>query len=176
MTDQELASIVAEHQAEVLRYLWYLGADRSTSEDLAQEVFLAAYRAVRFPDLDEPHACRSWLRRTARNLFLKHCRQLRTRREQVDSAYLEQAEAVWVEEFVRDGDGYDAIEALRRCLDGLPDRQRRLLDLHYGDGLTRQQLAERLSQSVDGVKTALRRVRLELAGCVQRRLRREASA
>ncbi len=170
MRRDELTALIRTHQAELYRYLRYLGADRSSAEDLVQETFLAALQS----DVDlEPgaSAAAAWLRGVARNLFLQWCRRNRTSPVRIDSETVERAEAAWHSVFLRGGDGFDYVEALRKCYEGLPDRQRRLLDQRYGKKMSRARMAEAASMTENGIKSLLRRVRAALADCIKRRLR-----
>jgi RNA polymerase sigma-70 factor, ECF subfamily len=170
-----LETLVLIHQAELGRYLRYLGC-RSDAliEDLLQDTFLAAFRSPGPRSQDEPLVA-AWLRGIARNHFLAHCRKDRTARTTVTSDALDLAERVWVEELLASGDGFDYVSALRKCLTRLTDVKRRLLELRYTQRLSREQLAKTLAMSEDGIKSALRRVRGELADCVHHRLEAEQS-
>ena len=171
MTRDELETLVRIHQAEVYRYIRYLGAESSgVAEDVAQETFLAAFRSR---ELDTPRDERkqsAWLRGIARNVFLMHCRRARTSPVHVDSASLEQAEHVWTKDFLRDGDGFDTIEALRKCMGTLGEKQRRMLQLHYAERKSRSEVADLFSMTEDGVKSLMRRLRSALAQCIRRRI------
>lgn len=75
-------------------------------------------------------------------------------------------------------DAYDATderpgareEALRECVQNLPERSRTLLALRYGDGLKCAVIARRLSHSVDAVYQTLSRLRTALETCIRQRL------
>lgn len=172
MNRDELEALVRIHQAELYRYLRYLGAsDRARAEDLVQETFLAAFRSPGPRDADE-RVQAAWLRGIARNLFFAHCRRSR-REHSLDQAALDQAEAVWANEFLSAGNGFDYLEALRKCLTRLNARQRRFLDLRYAESKSRAEMAAALDMSEDGIKTGLQRIRALLSDCIQQRLRTE---
>jgi RNA polymerase sigma-70 factor (ECF subfamily) len=168
-------ALVKAHQAELYRYMRYLGADRTAAEDLVQETFLAAFRSTAAPQTGDDRDLARWLRGVARNLFLRHCRRSRKAPRTMDHAILERAEATWAEGFLRGGDGFDYVEALRRCLDGLSPDQRRALDLRYAERRSRAEMAATLKMTENGVKSLLRRLRARLAECVERRLRMEGA-
>lgn len=168
MDHDELAAVVRINQAGIYRYLRYLGADRPTAEDLVQETFLAAFKSrTAEQDLCSPSA---WLRGIARNLFLQHCRRDRRSPVVVGGEHLERAENTWRLVFLRDGDGFDYLEALRQCLHDLPSKQRDVLDMRYRDAKSRGEMAQFLGISEDGIKSLLRRIRAALAKCVEKRL------
>ena len=173
MDRDALAAIVRVNQAGIYRYLRYLGADRPTAEDLAQETFLAVHKTrTAEEDISSQSA---WLRGIARNLFLQHCRRSRRLPVVVGSEHLEQAENTWRQVFLREGDGFDYLEALRQCLHDLPAKQRDVLDMRYRDKKSRGEMAQFLGISEDGIKSALRRLRTALAKCVEKRLALEGS-
>ena len=66
-------------------------------------------------------------------------------------------------------------EALETCLDGLPEKSRRLLDLRYVDDLSAGEMAQSLGSTAGSVRVLLTRVRTVLADCVQHRLRTEGA-
>jgi RNA polymerase sigma-70 factor (ECF subfamily) len=169
----ELAAIVRVNQAAIYRYLRYLGADAPTAEDLVQETFLAAFKSPKAEqDLSNPSA---WLRGISRNLFLQHCRRDRRSPVVAGSEHLEQAENAWRSVFLRGGDGFDYLEALRRCLYDLPPKHRNVLDMRYRDKRSRGEMAQSLGVSEDGIKSLLRRLRAALAKCVEKRLALEGT-
>jgi RNA polymerase sigma-70 factor (ECF subfamily) len=168
-----LEALIRAHQAELYRYARYLGADGFTAEDVVQDTFLAAAEGPPpRADLANARRASAWLRGVARNVFLMHCRSKRTSPVKVDSDYLEKAESIWASRFLREGDGFDYVEALRRCLETLPRKQRRVIDLQYVHRKARAEMATLFNMTDDGIKSLLRRVRAILADCIERRLSR----
>ncbi|MCA8964369.1 MAG: hypothetical protein H6838_10880 [Planctomycetes bacterium] len=156
---QQAERLWAEHGRMVRRYLRVLGAAGPDLDDLLQETFVVL--------LDKPFEERGaapaavFLRRTARFLFLRRNRGLLPQ--------VEAADAVWDRRCGDDdGDGY--LAALRACVDALPARSRRLVELGYEDELGRAAIGRELGLRTDGVKTALRRLREMLRTCVEKRI------
>ena len=173
MDRDALGTLVDMHQAELYRYLRYLGAERTMAEDLLQETFLAALRARHPVENAGARATAAWLRTIARNAYFDFCRAKRRDIVHVDNEYLKRAEAVWSAEFLRDGDGFDYMEALRQCLDTLTEPQRRALGLRYAQSTSRSEMARILGMTENGIKSLLRRLRAALAECVRKRLKLE---
>jgi len=149
----------AEHARMVRRYLRVLGAAGADLDDLLQETFVVLLQRD-FEDRGGP-AVATFLRTTARFLFLRRHRDLQPQ--------VEAADAVW-DRRCGDDDGAGYLAALRACVERLPLRSRRLVQLGYDDELSREAIAQQLGMKVDGVKTALRRVRDVLRQCIERRL------
>jgi RNA polymerase sigma-70 factor (ECF subfamily) len=166
----ELETLVRTHQAEIYRYVRYLGADRDVAQDLVQETFLAACRATH-PVLNADLRQRAaYLRGIARNQFLYWCRQHRRGPYPAAPEELERADLIWNDEFLRKGDGFDYVEALRECLKDLPENARGVLDLRYAQDKSREEMAGLLKMTEDGIKSLLRRVRSALGDCIRKRL------
>ena len=162
-TKPDFAALVVEHQRGVWRYLRFLGCDPSLADDLTQETFVAAYRAG-VKDLGH-QALAAYFRVVARRLF---ARSLKVRRRLVLEE-IERADEVWAE--FNDDDGGDGrIEALRRCLEKLEERERRIVNLRYGEQASRQSLADKTGLSDDGAKNLLQRTKAKLRECIERRL------
>src|SRR5947207_1082433 len=121
----DLASLVRRHQAGVWRYVRFLGADQSESDDLTQETFLALARG-QFVERDERQTA-GYLRVVARNQLLG----LRRRQNrEVSTVELEAADSVWAAAAGPDGSLTTYLDALRDCLEQLEGRARRVVDLH----------------------------------------------
>jgi RNA polymerase sigma-70 factor (ECF subfamily) len=160
----DLAELARRHRLGVWRYLRFLGCDDAAADDLAQETFLAVARK---PPADfGVSATSAYLRTIARNLFLAWTRKHRRQGVIED---LDLVDSVWCE-FARDDDGDAWVEALRACVDELAGRPRKAIDLHYQGGASREQIAEKLEMTPEGVKTLLRRTRAVLRQCVERRV------
>jgi RNA polymerase sigma-70 factor (ECF subfamily) len=161
----DLASLIARHQADVWRYVRFLGAERGEAEDLTQETFLAVARSE-FAQRDDRQTS-GYLRVVARNQLLALRRR---QRREVNTVELEAADSVWAAAAGIDGSLTNYLEALRECVGGLEGRARQAIDLQYRDEAGREEIAAALDMKPDGVKTLLRRTRQLLRECVERKL------
>lgn len=160
----DVARLVRDHQAEVWRYLRYLGAQSAEADDLTQEAFLAIARAS-FRE-QSPAQTRVYLRTVARRQLLMLRRKQQSRGVEVD---VDAAETVWSETY--DEPRFDdQVEAARGCVEKLEGRARRAIDAAYQDDKSREAIAAALDMTADGVKTLLRRTRAKLRECIERKL------
>jgi len=176
IAETDVVRLVRTHQAEVWRYVRYLGASAELADDLVQEAFLQLLRA---PFVERtPAATSAWLRTVVRNLYVKSFR-----RPPFASAELDAIEATW-NGFVGDGDGdgedgasgsSEAVARLRQCLEQLDGRARSVVAWHYEERRSRADIAGRLGIGEDGVKSLLRRTRALLKACVERRAREDGA-
>jgi len=91
---------VRAHQAGVYRYVRYLGASESDTEDVLQDTFIVLPRKI--TGLNSVRKCplAAWLRSIAQNTFLTRCRREQRRKLVQDVALVNAAKAV-----CRQGDG-----------------------------------------------------------------------
>ncbi len=166
----DLTRLVRDRQAEVWRYLRFLGADPNEADDLTQEAFLALARSSFVEESDAQTA--GYLRTIARRQLLM---LRRTQRRRIKTVDFEAAESAWAESMWgnrADSDAFDDhIDAAKECVEGLEGRAGQAIDLSYRQGESREAIAERLGMKPDGVKTLLRRTRQALRECIEKRLR-----
>jgi RNA polymerase sigma-70 factor, ECF subfamily len=170
--------VVETYQARVRGYLARWVRDAATVDDLAQEVFLAAFRGLKGFDGAVPIG--AWLAGIARNQALNHLRGERRRRARHHDA-VEMAMHDWhLRELEADGDRLawrlGEIEILRACLDDLAPEQRALLDGHYLHGRSCAELARERERDPDGMRMVLLRIRSTLRACLERRMGPEGIA
>ena len=156
------AEIVRAHAAALLRYVRALGAPRDLALDLAQEAMLVAWRKQKH-QLPAP-ALATFLRRTARYLWLEHRRDAR----RAEDAIAEAAERLWQQDCADDG-GEQWLLATRACVRLLQGRAAAAVQFAYGEGRSREQIAQELGMQPNGVRTLLARTRRWLAECIRRR-------
>ncbi|MCA8976817.1 MAG: sigma-70 family RNA polymerase sigma factor [Planctomycetes bacterium] len=161
ITPAEPADWVAPHRVAVWRYLRALGAGAEEADDLAQEAMLIGCSATQpAPELTGP-----FLRGVARNLWLRSRRWWRRRRERVIATAVEE---LWLATADRDA-GDELLDRLRHCVQLLPPRARRALELHYRDELGWNEIAAQLGLRPNGTKTLAQRARGSLRECIERR-------
>ncbi len=164
-TEAAVAAFVTAHQRGLLRFLRAIGCPVGEAEEVAQDALLIA--------LDRGMVARrdagAFLRGAARRVWMRRRRD-RSRRERL---LAEHAARTWERDCAHDdGDGWH--EAMNRCVEALPERSRRALELRYVEDAPRERIAAELGIGEHGARTLLQRLRAALRECVQRRMRDEA--
>ncbi len=134
--------------------------DLEASEDVAQEVFVAAWTGL--GKLRNPASFLPWLRQLARNQarFFARTRARRLRREQAADhddvlASVADPSPSATQTLVT----AEQLELLAEALDELPDDAREVVTLYYREGRSARQVAELLGIREDAVKKRLERAR-----------------
>jgi RNA polymerase sigma-70 factor (ECF subfamily) len=161
-----LEMLVRDHQAGVRAFLRALGVNEAGVYDLAQETFLVAYRKL--DDWDPGRDAGPWLRGIARHLAANERRKAGRRSRLLAGGLanllIERAEpehAMPATEW---------LEALRSCLQELPEAGRELLVRRYADGELAETMAARLQTRADTLRQRLLRLRVLVKGCVERKI------
>ena len=167
-------TLIERHHDEIYRYLWRVlsGSGRPDpaleAQDLAQEVYLRAYRAFGRLRTDSNH--RAWLYKIATNCAYSALKREQRRGQQqvdlLDEAHrIPTGEASSPEQQVMAGETWARI---RREVATLPPKQQAAVVMRHLQGLEYTEIAEALSCSEDSARAnvyqGLRRLRLALAG------------
>jgi RNA polymerase sigma-70 factor (ECF subfamily) len=135
-------------------------------DDLAQEVFLAAFRNL--SDFRRGDDLGAWLRGIARNKLYEHWRRTSRRTRALDAFREEVARVVEADlERAAAPDRSEDIEVLLRCIAQLPDKLRRVVRGGL-DGDKPAALAEALETSVGAIYNLHYRANQLLRTCMQK--------
>lgn len=139
-------------------------------DDLFQEVALILWK--KFPEFDRSKPFGAWARGIAAVKLMQRWDQTR-RQPVVLSPEAIQAVCRAFDRSESDRSESSAshkAEALEHCLNQLPEKSRRLLELRYERSLKTEQIAQEMQATLDAVYQSLSRLRTRLQDCVKRRL------
>ncbi|MBI1370825.1 MAG: sigma-70 family RNA polymerase sigma factor [Planctomycetes bacterium] len=166
--DGLFARLWVKSQPALAAYVRSMVHQRADAEDLIQNI--AAEAMVDFKSFDRGASFTAWVMGIARYRILNYYRTARRDRHIFDAPSMERlAEAH--ERLSSQTELYR--DALEHCLNRLPERQRAMVAMRYGDELGREQIAERLKTTASAVAMALTRIRRALATCIETRIASE---
>lgn len=140
--------LVQKYQHSLYGFVRSRIADENAAEDVAQDVFLAAYKNL--ASLDDSRRFAAWLFGIARRKVLLYYRS-KGRRHEETGAEFDHVPAPPIHS-QRDG-------LLDSLLDGLPDDMRTVLLLRVRDDLSYREIAQSLGMPVGTVGTLIHRAR-----------------
>lgn len=160
--------LVAKYQRKIFRLLSRLIRDPGEIEDVAQEAFIKAYRAL--PNFRGDSAFYTWLYRiainTAKNYLVAQGRRAPTSTE----TEVEDAERMDDAEQLRDVNTPDSMllskqvgEAVNRAIDRLPEDLRTAIVLREIEGLSYEEIAESMNCPIGTVRSRIFRARESIA-------------
>src|SRR3954454_15863659 len=150
-------TIVDRYQGRLLGFCRQMLGSTEDAEDVLQEVFVNAYRAM-LADEREINL-RPWLYRIARNRCLNHLRKP-TADAQESMDMVPMVEAASTAEKVHNREEF---RQLLTDVSKLPETQRSALLLREMDAMSYEEIAQSMDTSVPSVKSLLVRARISLA-------------
>jgi RNA polymerase sigma-70 factor, ECF subfamily len=162
----EFTLLWTQAQPAVAGFIHGLVRDRSTADELLQEVAIAAFRSL--PSWRPESPFTAWVMGIARNLVRMRWRTLGRQRSVLsDPTLLDALAAINVD---LDEDHEAEQEALARCLESVTGRAWELLRLHYFEDQSPAAISDRLRIAVGTVRVQMHRIRVALRACIERRL------
>jgi RNA polymerase sigma-70 factor (ECF subfamily) len=160
--------LVAKYQRKLARLLSRFIRDAAEVDDVAQEAFIKAYRAL--PSFRGDSAFYTWLYRiginTAKNYLVAQGRRAPTSTE-FDA---QEAESFEDADQLRDINTPESLlqskqigETINAAMDGLPDELRSAIVLREIDGLSYEEIAEAMSCPIGTVRSRIFRAREAVA-------------
>ena len=168
-TQAAFTELVRRHQQAIRSYLIRLIGELHAADDVAQEVFLAAFRNLH--QLQVAADFLRWIRGIARYQAINFLRERINRRRQEEESLphlLDEARLALAENSSADDEREDWLARLRVCLDRLAPYSRKLIDDHYFAGVTTGELATREGRRGSTMRMTLLRSRQTLHQCLTR--------
>lgn len=148
----QFEALVQAYSADLYRFAFWLCRNRAMAEDLVQETYLRAWRAL--GSLRSEDSAKGWLLTILRN---EHMRLRRQRRNETELDEPEKLEAI-PDETAPDAETM----LLRQALARLPEEYREPLLLQVLGGFSAQEIGRIIDASVPAVLTRLFRARQKL--------------
>ena len=158
--------LVERHATLVCSVVYAVLGDRLASEEVAQEVFLQAWRDV--GQLQDPQAIRGWLRTMARNRAHDHLRTKVRRRRMLQAQPTDPADPT--PGALEQLQAREQAQMLDEALAALPETRREVLVLYYRQHRSVREVAEVLGIDEATARKRLSRARASLREGVEQRL------
>lgn len=147
--------LVDRYKNRVYTSVFRMVRNSHDAEDIAQETFIAAYRAIGNFDLSKKFA--PWLMKIATNLSIDHLRRKGQQIIPLDSA--EEVELQINESPLESAEVSELNDLTEQVIAELPPRYRAAITLYYADRLKYDEVADALDIPIGTVKTYLHRGR-----------------
>lgn len=160
--------LVSKYQRKLLRLVMRMVRDPAEAEDVTQEAFIKAYRAL--PNFRGESAFYTWLYRigvnTAKNWLVAHGRRMPTVSEIGD----EDSESIEDSGLLRDDETPDRVllskqigETVNAAMDALPEDLRTAISLREIEGLSYEEIAQVMDCPIGTVRSRIFRAREAIA-------------
>ena len=160
-----------ECRTELVAYARSLLGNYAAADDAVQEAMLVVVE--KYDQFQEGTSMLAWCRSIVRIEVLR-AKQLRQRERTLADRLLDDAVSAAFDEFQaarRQDEAESWREALRRCLERVPERSNGVLRARFADELSYHQIGERLGMTIEAVRKALFRLKKQVRSCVETSLR-----
>ncbi len=167
--DSAFAQIVERYERQVYHTVYAVLGSKEDAEDAAQETFLKIWKTL--PQFRGDCRLSTWIFRVAKNTALDYA-SYRGRRAAVSLSYTDPDDGELAETEIEDTGVYlppedelmkkETVEAVRKALEALAPEHRVILVLREFDGLSYQDISERLDLDIGTVKSRISRAKNHL--------------
>jgi len=159
--DSAFDYLVEKYRRPMISFMYRMTRNQSVAEELAQEVFLRVYRSRRTYAASAKFT--TWLYRIATNLAVNHARDTKHERPEntvcIDEPDVETGMTVDVADSGLNAEQAilrrERLDAIRKQVEALPERQRMAVLMHKYQGLDYKQIAAVLKLSESATKSLL---------------------
>jgi RNA polymerase sigma-70 factor (ECF subfamily) len=159
--DSAFDYLVEKYRRPMISFMYRMTRNQSVAEELAQEVFLRVYRSRQTYAASAKFT--TWLYRIATNLAVNHARDNKYERPEntvcIDEPDTETGMTVDVPDLSLNAEQTilrrERLEAIRKHVEALPERQRLAVIMHKYQGLDYKQIAAVLKLSESATKSLL---------------------
>jgi RNA polymerase sigma-70 factor (ECF subfamily) len=157
---EEAATVLyRRYYPRIYSFVSHLTYGRANAEDLTQEVFARALKALgRF---NGQYQFEHWLLRIAKNLCIDEARRNVRQPELTDPGELPELQGIPAPDYVWESVSRDLVASVvHRALEALPSRQRAILVMREMEGMSYADIAQVVGTNPRGVEATLRRARM----------------
>jgi RNA polymerase sigma-70 factor, ECF subfamily len=164
---QRFILLLSQSQADLSRYIYSLCQNKGDSEDILQDACLALWK--KFDTYDPKQPFLNWAFRFAYYEVMKF-----RDRQKKKITLCETTFKILAEEH---SENIDILKVqrkmLKQCLTKLPESEKELINLRYGQRLTVTEINKMFSETGKKIYRAFERIRLKLYKCVDTKLTEE---
>jgi RNA polymerase sigma-70 factor (ECF subfamily) len=147
--EKEFSQLIEETYRSLSFFLRYLGLPESDVDDMAQEVYLKAYKALdRF---DTNRSFKSWLFSIAKNTFIDWTRKQKTKRKFLEQNFIKE----YSETFEDESNNRSYI---RELVEKLTAEEQILVELRFFQELQYKEIAELTGLTIGAIKMRMMRI------------------
>ncbi|QBG48001.1 sigma-70 family RNA polymerase sigma factor [Verrucomicrobia bacterium S94] len=157
--------LVREHHAGLRAFIRALGVDETWVDDMAQEVFIVAFR--KRSEFRKEEDFGKWLRGIARRQVMgertKTARRHRIMHEGITDILL----SLGIEKHEPEPNRELMVNTMKNCVGKLNEPQRELLRCRYEEGRRCKELAAEFSSTASAIRKQLQRIRTAVRKCME---------
>jgi RNA polymerase sigma-70 factor (ECF subfamily) len=155
----DFSQLIEETYRALCYFLRYLGLPEAEVEDMAQEVYIKAHRALDRYDPGRPF--KSWLFSIAKNAFIDWTRKQKTKRKFLEQNFIKEYSDTFA-------DTSDRRTDIKSLVSQLSAEEQILVELRFFQDMQFKDIAELTGLSLGAVKMRMFRILDKMKACVKR--------
>lgn len=163
MNSNILEKYIVDYGKDIYSFCVYVTRNKNDAEDLYQQTFLVAFEKNEIDKVINP---KSYFISIAVNLWNNQKRKFLWRKKKADIVYFQDYDLEQIadntqsveEQVLRQAE----IEIVKKCIDGLPDKMRIVLLLHYKENMTVHEIAAALKIPSGTVKSRMHQAKSKI--------------
>jgi len=162
---QSFLRLFSAYQHRIYGYIMSLVGDWNQSDDIYQETTSVLW--TKFDQFVSETDFLSWALKIAHFQVLSHRKKVNVHRKYFSQQTLDKLNEVAISS---GSDSEASLNALRKCIELLPDRSKKLISLRYEDGATVLKIAQRVQQSVNTLYKEYQKIHTQLFQCIRKQM------
>ena len=161
----QLTTLWMQAQSALQAYILSSVGKFADAEDILQQVALDV--SASFEKYDPARPFIPWAMQIAKRRIADFYRKNSNAVCLFEEADLERLAEAHTKLSKRQGSSGEVSDLLEACLDRLPEKSRKLIDLRYRDGLKPMEIAQTTGRSSGAIRVALNKIRNALGRCIE---------
>lgn len=162
---QTFLKLFSTYQHRIYGYIMSLTGDWNQADDIYQETMSVLW--VKFDQYIPETDFLAWAFKIAYFQVLSHQKKATVRRKYFSRQTIDQLTEAAA---LSGSDSDESLDALRKCIQQLPEYSKTLLSLRYEDSATVVKIAQRMKQSVNTLYKEYQRIHTQLFRCIRKQL------
>jgi RNA polymerase sigma-70 factor (ECF subfamily) len=167
MNKRDFIGLLTQNYSRIKSFIFCMVPNEVDSEDIMQET--TAIMWEKFDQYQTGTNFVAWALTIAKYNILSYQRDKKRNRIQFDDRVTEMIEAASKDKLAHDNT-VEKVAALKKCIQKLSSRERKLIQLKYSSGLSNKRLSDREGISVPTIYRYLSRIYLNLLHCMNQTL------
>ncbi|MCM8533235.1 MAG: sigma-70 family RNA polymerase sigma factor [Lentisphaeraceae bacterium] len=172
LSDEDILAVLMKARERISASVWLIIKDTQISEDIFQNVTLKAL--TKGATFDSEGHLLSWSFISAKREAIDWIRKHKRENTGLDEDVLNILENDWLTRSQSKNNQH--IEALRDCIESVPENSRQLLKLRYFDGHNCNEVGKLIGLGLDAVYKRLSRLHKNIKKCMECKLEKNSGA
>ncbi len=165
---EQFIQLFMKHQREIYAHILIMIPNYSQADDILQETATVLW--YKFADFEIGTNFAAWGKRIAFNIVRDYFKKQRSARQLLNEDHLKEV----IDRLANNLEHLDyRMEALQSCMKKISEKDRKIIQLRYENGLSVPQISKHVKRPIQGLYKAMARIHESLLVCVKKNIASE---